>query len=180
MYLNNNMDHYPRSFETSFVRRPEEKLVYNLITPMFLFKVLILTIIFTETALGAWGEGGYSHILAIWVCAAGKGIIFKPSHQSRIGPCLTGLLSEQKEIVIKDWNQERFSVFHTGIGSQNLQNLLWLVKGRTFANPAAHPHPNYMGVPPPVWEFVLTCFNKKLFTQGGTPVQNDSKVWMTP
>ena len=22
------------------------------------------------------------------------------------------------------------------------------VKGRTFANPAAHPHPNYMGVPP--------------------------------
>ena len=23
-----------------------------------------------------------------------------------------------------------------------------LVKGTTFANPAAHPHPNYMGVPP--------------------------------
>ena len=23
-----------------------------------------------------------------------------------------------------------------------------LVKGRIFANPAAHPHPNYMGVPP--------------------------------
>ena len=24
------------------------------------------------------GEGGYSHILAIWVCAAGEGIVFKP------------------------------------------------------------------------------------------------------
>ena len=23
-----------------------------------------------------------------------------------------------------------------------------LVKGRTFANPAVHPHPNYMGIPP--------------------------------
>ena len=22
--------------------------------------------------------GGYSHILAIWVCAAGKGMVFKP------------------------------------------------------------------------------------------------------
>ena len=27
-------------------------------------------------------------------------------------------------------------------------NLVWQ-RGRTFANPAAHPHPNYMGVPPP-------------------------------
>ena len=98
------MDHYPRSFETSFVRRPEEKLVYNLITPMFLLKVLILTIIFTDCPRSL-GGGGYSHILAIWVCAAGKGTIFKPSYSgigSRIGPCLTGLLSEQKEIVIKD------------------------------------------------------------------------------
>ena len=24
-----------------------------------------------------------------------------------------------------------------------------LVNGRTFVNPASHPHPNYMGVPPP-------------------------------
>ena len=24
------------------------------------------------------GGSGYSHILAIWVCAAGKGMVFKP------------------------------------------------------------------------------------------------------
>ena len=27
---------------------------------------------------GGAGGGGYSHILAIWVCAAGKGMVFKP------------------------------------------------------------------------------------------------------
>ena len=28
--------------------------------------------------LKPWGEGGYSHILAVRVCAAGKGMVFKP------------------------------------------------------------------------------------------------------
>ena len=43
--------------------------------------------------------GGYSHILAIWVCEAGKGMVFKrftlgqglviTDYWSRIGSCLT-------------------------------------------------------------------------------------------
>ena len=32
-----------------------------------------------------------------------------------------------------------------------------LVKDRTFANPAAHPHPNYSKVPPPPGEEVARC-----------------------
>ena len=46
------------------------------------------------------GGGGYSHILAIWVCAAGKGMVFKPfslvlglviiENWSSIGSHLTG------------------------------------------------------------------------------------------
>ena len=50
------------------------------------------------------GGGGYCHILAIGVCAAGKGMVFKPfgpvkglviiENWSSIGSCLTGLLTK--------------------------------------------------------------------------------------
>ena len=43
----------------------------------------------------------------------------------------------------------------TKIVITKIERVLWyrvtkftLVKGRTFANTVAHPHPNYMGVPP--------------------------------
>ena len=53
---------------------------------------------------GGGGEGArYTHILAIRVCAAGKGMVFKPfslvqglvilENWSSIGSCLTGLLT---------------------------------------------------------------------------------------
>ena len=32
----------------------------------------------TYTIITTPGGGGYSHILAIWVCAAGEGMVFKP------------------------------------------------------------------------------------------------------
>ena len=48
--------------------------------------------------------GGYCHILAIGVCAAGKGMVFKPfglvkglaiiENWSSIGSCLTALLTK--------------------------------------------------------------------------------------
>ena len=50
------------------------------------------------------GGGGYSHILAIWICAAGKSMVFKPfglvlglviiENWSSIGSRLTGSLKK--------------------------------------------------------------------------------------
>ena len=84
--------------------------------------------------------GGYSHILAIRVCAAGERIVFNPFGLVK---CL---------VIIENWSS---------IGSRltgSLTFLVWykvtkfakigLLKGGTFTNPAAHPHPNYMGVLP--------------------------------
>ena len=44
----------------------------------------------------------------------------------------------------RNCNNKRFKGY-TGIGSKNVAKVI-LVKGRTFANPRAHPHSNYMGV----------------------------------
>ena len=59
---------------------------------------------------------------------------------SNIGSRLTGLLTE-------DRNQEQLSIFSLVWGLRFAKYSL--VKGRTFANPAVHPYPNYMEEYPP-------------------------------
>ena len=69
---------------------------------------------------------GYSHILAIRVCAAGEGMVFKPF----------GLV---KGMVFKPFAVVKGMVFKP----------FGLVKGRTFANPAAPPTQTIWEYPPP-------------------------------
>ena len=75
---------------------------------------------------------GYSHILAVRVCAAGEGIAFKPF----------GLV---KGMVFKPFAVVKGMVFKP----------FGLVKGRTFANPAAHPTQTIWEYPPG-YEAVIT------------------------
>ena len=75
-------------------------------------------------------RGGYSHILAIRVCAAGEGMVFKPfglvkclviiENWSSIGSRLTGSLAKNLKSRTK---YHSWSGIH--VGSQNLQNLVW-------------------------------------------------------
>ena len=85
---------------------------------------------------GGGGGEGYSHILAIQECATGKGTWFS-SHLAGMGS------SNHRKLVL-------YRVPFNGITHKRYRVTKFsLVKGRTFENPAAHPHPNYMGVPPP-------------------------------
>ena len=56
-------------------------------------------------------------------------------------------------------NQEQLSIFSLVYRVTKFAKF-GLVKGRTFAKPAAHPHPNCMGVPPLLsfWSTILMVF----------------------
>ena len=106
----------------------------------------VVTTAYILTVQLSWG---YSHILAIQVCAAGNGMVFKP-FQSRIGSSnhrkLVWYRVPFNGIVGKKLKSKTLSIFSLVQG--NKINKIGQVKGRTFANPAAHPHPNYTRVPP--------------------------------
>ena len=95
-------------------------------------------------------RGGYSHTVCILAMCPWKGYGFQAIYQG--------------QVIIENWSRIeshlKGSLHVSGqkLYKQKIERVLWysvtkfanftLVKGRTFANPAAHPHPNYMGVPP--------------------------------